>query len=169
VTPNVTFSTPPLNDRPDRRPWDSARLWRLVAIVLATTGLALLVAATIAREAPDFSDRPVIAVLRDNHQRAVWTVRLARAAHQIAVEVSSRPVRPSGKDYQLWLAAPGQATQPLGLLPSSGRKIFAETPTNIAHMAGGAELWVTLEPVTGSLARAPGGPVLFRAYLDNRD
>jgi anti-sigma-K factor RskA len=166
VRPNVTFSTPPLHDRLDRRLWQSARLWRLAAIVLATTGLALLVAATIAREAPDFSNRPVIAVLRDSHQRVVWTVRVARAAHQIAVEVISRPVRPSGKDYQLWLVAPRQATQPLGLLPSSGRKIFAETPTNIAHMDGRAELWVTLEPETGSLAGAPGGPVLFRANLD---
>ena len=149
-----------------RELWDSAPFWRRAAIVLATLALALLVAALVAREPPDFAEQPVIAVLYDNGQHPVWTVRLARAAHQIAVD-SHRPRPPgAGKDYQLWLAAPGEAAaQPLGLLPLSGRKIFAETPANIARLAGKGELRVTVEPVTGSLAGTPSGPTVSRGSL----
>jgi anti-sigma-K factor RskA len=149
--------------------WENARWWRRLAIVAATTATALLVAALIAREPPDFGERPVIAVLRDNGQHPVWTVRLARAAHQIAVDNLGPAPAPAGKDYQLWLVIPGEAAQPLGLLPSSGRKIFAETPANIRRFAGAAELQVTVEPVTGSLAEAPGGPVVFEGNIENRD
>lgn len=146
--------------------WDSAPFWRRASIVLATTSLAVLVAALVARDPPDFAEQPVIAALRDNGQHPIWTVRLARAAHQIAVDSLRPPPPPAGKDYQLWLAAPGQAApQPLGLLPLSGRKILAETPANIARLAGRAELRVTLEPVSGSLAGTPSGPTVAQVSL----
>ncbi len=77
-----------------------------------------------------------------------------------------RPL-PLGKTYQLWVAARETATpQPLGLLPLTGRKIFAESPSNIRLLAGKAELWVTLEAATGTLAGAPNGPSLFHASLE---
>jgi anti-sigma-K factor RskA len=146
--------------------WDSAPFWRRVAIILATLALALLVAAVIARAPPDFAEQPVIAVLRDNGQHPLWTVRLARAAHQIAVDSLRPPPLPAGKDYQLWLVAPGEAApQPLGLLPLSGRKIFAETRANTARLTGRGELRVTLEPVTGSLAGTPSGPTVCQVGL----
>ena len=72
------------------RLWDSVLFWRRAAGVLATLSLALLVAAIIAREPPDFSAMPVVAIVRDGEQHPVWAIRLARAAHQIAAD-SLRP------------------------------------------------------------------------------
>jgi anti-sigma-K factor RskA len=145
---------------------DSVRLWRGAAAVLGTAAAALMVAALVARDAPDFAERPVIAVLRGAADRPAWSVRLARAAHQVAVDGLDPPAAPAGKAYQLWLVAPGGASpQPLGLLPFSGRKILAETPANIRRLAGKGQLWVTLEPATGTLAEAPSGAPAFHAEL----
>ena len=89
--------------------WGSAWFWRRAAAVLATVALALLVAALIAREPPDFAQRPVIAVLQNTGRHPAWAIRLARSAHQIAIDSLDPPRPPSGKAYQLWLAAPGAA------------------------------------------------------------
>jgi anti-sigma-K factor RskA len=146
--------------------WNSAWFWRRAAAVLATIALALMVAALIAREPPDFAQRPVIAVLQNTAQHPAWAIRLARSAHQIAIDSLDPPRPPAGKAYQLWLAAPGAAPQLLGLLPALGRKIIAETPANIRLLAGRGELRVTLEPVTGTLAGTPSGPPVFDASLN---
>jgi anti-sigma-K factor RskA len=150
--------------------WDSARFWRCVATGLATAALALLVAALVSREPPDFSERPVIAVLRDAGRHPAWAVRLARTAHQIAVDSLDPPPPPAGRSYQLWIVGRRTAApQPLGLLPLTSRKIIAETPTSIRLLTGEGELRVTLEPANGSLAEAPSGTALFRASLDGPD
>jgi anti-sigma-K factor RskA len=152
-----------------QRFWDSARFWRSAAIVLATAACALLVAAVVAREPPNFAERPVIAVLRDAGQRPGWSVRLAGSADQIAVDSEGPPPPPSGKTYQLWIAGREKvAAQPLGLLPMSGRKIFAESPANIRLLMDSGELWVTLEAATGTLAGAPSTPPVFHAALEKR-
>jgi anti-sigma-K factor RskA len=147
--------------------WDNADLWRAAAAVLATTAVALLVAALVSREPPDFAERPVLAELRDTpHQQPAWAIRLARAAHQIAVDALDPPAPPAGKSYQLWLVAPGAGPpRPLGLLPRSGRKIIAETPANIRLLGGRGELEVTLESATGTFAEIPNGPPVFYANL----
>jgi anti-sigma-K factor RskA len=148
------------------RGWGSARLWRVTAAVLATTALALWVAALVARPPPDFDRRAVIAVVRDTHGRPLWAVRLARSAHQIAIDSLGAPPPPAGKAYQLWLAATGGGPpQPLGLLPLAGRKIVPEMPTDIRLLSGKGELVVTLEPGNGAVAGTPSGPPLFRAPL----
>jgi len=53
------------------RLWDSIIFWRRATAVLATLSLALLVAAIIAREPPDFSAMRVIAIVRDGEQHPV--------------------------------------------------------------------------------------------------
>jgi anti-sigma-K factor RskA len=146
--------------------WDSARLWRCAAAVLATTALALAVSALVSRAPPDFSELPVIALLRDAGGHPAWAVRLAATAHQIAVEGFDAPPPPPGKAYQLWLMAQGGAPEPLGLLPLSGRKIIAEAPANIRLLAGKGELRITLERATGTLAAAPSGAPVFDADFD---
>ena len=52
------------------------RVWRWVAAVLATLSLALLVAAIIARDPPDFSDISIVAVVRDGERHPIWAIRL---------------------------------------------------------------------------------------------
>jgi anti-sigma-K factor RskA len=147
--------------------WDKSAVWRAVATGLGVLGLALLVAALVAREPPDFSDRPVIAVVRDYGQHPLWTIRLARGAHQIAADSLHPPPVPPGHVFQLWLRAPGAAApRPLGLLPQFGRKTIAVTPANSRLLAGPGELMVTLEPSGGSPRPGPSGAVLFRGSLD---
>ena len=149
------------------RLWDSVLFWRRAAGVLATLSLALLVAAIIAREPPDFSTMPVIAVVHDGEQHPIWAIRLARAAHQIAADSLRPQLPPADHVYQLWLLASDATTpHPIGLLPRSERKVIAVTPENARLLAGEGELEVTLEPVGGSTAPWPSGPILFRASLE---
>jgi anti-sigma-K factor RskA len=146
---------------------DKASFWRCTTAVLATVALALLVAALVARPSPDFSERPVIALLHDGGQHELWAIRLARGAHQIAVDSVAPPPVPAGHVYQLWLELPGTgALRPLGLLPQAGPKVIAETPANTRLLTGPGELIVTLEAKGGSQHPGPTGPVLFRGKLD---
>jgi hypothetical protein len=148
--------------------WDTILFWRQASGVLATLSLALLVAAIVARDPPEFSSMPVIAVVRDGEQRPIWAIRLASAAHQIAADsVRVAPV-PAGHAYQLWLSVPdAPVLRQLGLLPQSGRKRIAVSPHNAHLLSGAGELVVTLEPLVGSPGPAPGGQVVFRATLES--
>ena len=149
-------------------PWDKVAFWRSLAAGIAVTAAALLVAALIGRPPPDFSARPVIAVVQDGGQRPLWVIRLAGAAHQIAVDSLHPPPDAPGHVYQLWLEAPhgGAGTpRPLGLLPQSGRKEIPETPANTRMLSGPGVLVVTLEPLGGSIGTGPSGPTLFRGSL----
>jgi len=149
------------------RLWDSMLLWRRATAVLATLSLALLVAALVSREPPDFSSMPVIAVVRDGEQHPVWAIRLARDAHQIAVDSLRPQIAPGDHVYQLWLlGADAGAPRPIALLPRSERRVIAVTPENARLLAGEGELEVSLEPVGGSLASGPSGPIIFRASLE---
>jgi anti-sigma-K factor RskA len=148
---------------------DEAPFWRSLAAGLAVVALALLVAGLIGRTRPDFSARPIIAVLRDGGQHPLWAIRLARSAHQIAADSLQPPPVPPGHVYQLWLEPPGAGSpHPLGLLPQSGRKEIAETPGNIRLLSSRRALVVTLEPEGGSPDAGPTGPVLFRGILDGK-
>ncbi len=147
--------------------WDKASLWQSFAAGLGVLALALLVAASVARAPPDFSARPIIAVVRDNGQRPLWAIRLAGSAHRIAADSLAPPPVPPGHAYQLWLRPPGAGTlRPLGLLPQSGRKEIAETPANTRLLSGRGALVVTIEPNGGSSGPGPSGPVLFHGSLD---
>jgi anti-sigma-K factor RskA len=148
--------------------WDNIFFWRRATGVFAVWSLALLVAAIIGHDPPEFSSMPVIAVVRDGEQRPIWAVRLARAAHQIAADsVHVQPV-PTHHVYQLWLlASDAAAPHQLGLLPQSGRKRIAVSPEIARLLTGAGELVVTLEPLGGSLGPAPSGPTVFRGTLES--
>jgi anti-sigma-K factor RskA len=147
--------------------WESVQFWRWTAGLLATLSLALLVAAMIAREPPDFSVMPVVSVVRDGEYHPIWAIRLARAAHQISADSLRPQPPPADRVYQLWLLDRDGATpRRLGLLPQSERKLIAVTPENARLLAGEGEIEVTLEPVGGSSAPGPTGHVLFRASLE---
>jgi anti-sigma-K factor RskA len=150
-------------------PGDKVAFWRSLAAGIAVTAAALLVAVLISRPPPDFSSRPVIAVVQDGGQRPLWAIRLAGASHQIAVDSLHPPPDAPGHVYQLWLEPPpGGAAgtpRPLGLLPQSGRKEIPETPANTRMLLGPGVLMVTLEPLGGSIGTGPSGPTLFRGSL----
>src|SRR5437660_11557624 len=96
--------------------WADIRLWRCATGVFATLCLGLLVAASIARDPPDFSDISIVAIVRDGERHPVWAIRLARAAHQIAADtLRDEPAPPEGV-YQLWpLVADRTGRHQLGL------------------------------------------------------
>jgi anti-sigma-K factor RskA len=150
--------------------WDRVAFWRSLAAGIAVTAAALLIAALIGRPPADFSALPVIAVVQDGGQRPLWTIRVAGAAHLIAVDSLRPPVVPSGHVYQLWLEPPlgVGAPHPLGLLPQSGRREIPETPANSRMLTGPGMLVVTLEPLGGSIGTGPSGPTLYRASLTDR-
>lgn len=131
--------------------------------VLAAVGLALAVAADVKRAPPDFWEMPVRAVVRDGAGHALWSIRVAPAAHEIAADAVAAPP-PAGDVYQLWLATETGARS-LGVLPVRGRKIIAEMPELAARLAGDGELLISREAAPGSRRSGPGGPVLFRARL----
>jgi anti-sigma-K factor RskA len=147
--------------------WSSLVFWRGSTAVFGALSVALLVAAVIAREPPEFSAMPIIAVVRDGEQHPIWTIRLARAAHQIAIDSLRPAAPPAGRVYQLWLLTPTPtAPRQLGLLPQSGRKRVAVTPENARLLALEGELEVTLEPMGGSGGPEPSGPIVFRGSLE---
>lgn len=147
--------------------WSSLVFWRCSTAAFGALSLALLVAAVIARDTPDFSAAPIIAVVRDGEQHPIWTIRLARAAHQIAIDSVRPEAPPAGRIYQLWLLTPVSASpHQLGLLPQAGRKRVAVTPENARLLALEGELEVTLEPMGGSPRPSPSGPTMFRGSLE---
>jgi anti-sigma-K factor RskA len=146
---------------------DDIHFWRQAAAVLATLSLALIIAAIVGRDPPDFSSMPIVAVVRDGDQHPVWAIRLAGAAHQIAVDSLREQSIAPGHIYQLWLLAPDSAgLHQLGLLPLAGRKRIAVSPDHARLLAGAGELVVTIEPPGGSPGPAPSGPTVFRGTLE---
>ena len=147
--------------------WGDIRVWRWATGLFATLCLALLVAASIARDPPDFSEISIVAVVRDGERHPVWAIRLASAAHQIAADTLRDAPPPPGRVYQLWLlVADRTGPRQLGLLPPSGRKRIAVSPENARLLAGAGELLVTLEPAGGSPNREPTGPPVFWGTLE---
>ena len=141
---------------------------RLAAAVAATPALALAVALLVHRNPPDFAGLPVVAVVHDDAGRTLWDVRVAPAAHQIAIDSRNPAPPPPGHAYQLWLAGP-RGPRSLGLLPPAGRKITAEIPALFPRLAGTGELLVSLEPARGSELQQPSGPIVHRAAFPFAD
>ena len=142
----------------------AAAEWRPVAAFVAVLALAFSVAAIVKRPPPDFAALAPIAVVRDAAHRPLWEIRLARAAHQIAIDSIAAAPPPAGRAYQLWLALP-DGGHSLGLMPVAGRKLVPEIPAIVDRLAGSGELLVTLEPARGSDTGRPDGPVMFRAVI----
>jgi anti-sigma-K factor RskA len=156
---------------PDRAPavaaaWGNPACRGRAAAVLGTLALALVVAAAISRDPPDFSSMPIVALVRDGEQNPIWAIRLAGAAHQISVESLRSASPPAGCTYRLWLSVADRiALHQLGLLPLSGHKSIAVSPQQARLLGAAGELVVTMEPIGGSPGRQPSGPVLFRGSL----
>ncbi len=129
---------------------------------IAVFAFAFAVAAGIKRAPPNFSRLPPLAKIEDETGRALWVIRMAPRAHQIAVDAVENSPTAAGQAYQLWLAD-SDNPQSLGLLPSSGRKVIPESPALIEKLAGGGVLLISLEKARGSDTPWPNGPVLYRA------
>jgi anti-sigma-K factor RskA len=137
-----------------------------LAAAIVTLALAFGVAAAIKRPPPSFA-APPIAIVRDSAAQALWAVRLARCAHEIAVTRLAAPLPAIGDADQLWLATPA-GPRSLGLLPRNGRSIIPEMPTLMARLTGSGELLVSREPPHGSRQMQPSGPVIWRAAFHGR-
>ena len=106
--------------------WADIRVWRWATAAFAILSLALLVAAIIARDPPDFSEISIVAIVRDGERHPVWAIRLARAAHQIAADTLRDEPAPPGRVYQLWLlVADRTGPRQLGILPPDLRPVLS--------------------------------------------
>lgn len=140
--------------------------WRGALSLLVVLAAAFAVAAAIRRPAPDFADRPVLAVLRAGDGRAIWRLRWSRAAAEIAADSLRPPPPPRGRAFELWLAAAGSsAPRPLGILPLKGRRLIPLAPQTVKRLGGAGMLFATIEPPEGTPALRPSGPALFRGRL----
>src|SRR5579875_1356696 len=137
---------------------DKTRCWRGTTAVLAIAGLALVTAAAIRRPPPDFGGRPV------------WQIRLARAAHEMAVQTLRAQPLPKDRAFELWLLPAGRARpRPLGILPAHGNTVIPIAPREAALLVKRGALPVTLEPSEGAPGLRPDGPPLFRGRLHAAD
>lgn len=136
-----------------------------LAAALAVPALAAAVAFAVQRPAPRFA-APAIAIVRDGTGRALWSVRLAAAADEIAVDRLAAAA-PADRAYQLWLATP-LGPRSIGVLPRDGGAVIPEMPALVARLRGRGELLVSREPEGGSPRPVPTGPIVFRAAFANR-
>jgi anti-sigma-K factor RskA len=130
------------------------------AAAAAAVALAVIVAFAVKRPAPHFATPP-IAVVRDAAGQALWSIRLAPAAREIAVDRLAA-AEPAGHADQLWLRTPA-GPRSLGTLPRRGRAVIPEVPAFVKTLAGSGELLVSREPAGGSRLPRPSGPIVFRA------
>jgi anti-sigma-K factor RskA len=137
-----------------------------LAPVVATLALAFLVAAVAKRAPPDFAASPIAAV-HDASGHLLWAIRLAPAAHEIAVDVLHPAPPAPGHAYQLWAETP-RGPRSLGLLPQTGRTIIPEMPAQAARLADKGVLLISLEPAAGSPLAQPTGLIVFRAAFPRR-
>ena len=139
----------PAPDAPRRhtRPRWQVPLWGALAAAMA---LAVLWFA-------ETGSHPVVATLSAPGQPLQVAAQYGRG--ELILTRAAGPAAPSGRDYQLWVIAPGQAPVSIGLLRDDPVRVA------VADLAPGTTLAVSLEPAGGAPGSAPTGPVLVTATL----
>lgn len=133
-----------------------ARLWsgRMGRWILAGGGLALaaMLGWAVLRPlpAPVSQSGQVIATLQAEDLR----IEARHDGQTLDIQRIAGPDAAPGRDYELWLIAPGAAPQSLGLLRGPALRLTRAAPP------AGWVLAVSLEPLGGSPTGAPTGPVL---------
>lgn len=143
------------------------RLWRGTAI--GSMGLA---AASIAAAAMIASQPPVVIRTAPPPMAPMLDARLASTAGQPLFLAAYDPARkamlvaslvPPGADpnhsHELWLIPSDGKARSLGLIEPGASKSMPMKPEMVAMVTEGAELAVSVEPVGGSKADGPSGPV----------
>jgi anti-sigma-K factor RskA len=138
----------------------ASRRRRTVAWVAAAAAAVALIVGGIAWNASRTGTQPTLTateqVLRaGDAQRYEKSFDGARATivrspslHKAVIVADNLPSPPAGKDYQLWLALPGQGLVSAGLMPHGGEPTVTMLLEGDASQATGAG--ITVEPAGGS-------------------
>jgi anti-sigma-K factor RskA len=139
----------------------AARLWRTLTLVASAiaASLALVLVTRPTAEVPEakVAQPMLVASLQDEKTATVVTISVEQAAGQLLIT----PVRlPSGdRSPELWII-PGDGTpRSLGVIRAGSPSRVAVPRQHRAHVHDGATFAITLEPLGGSPAGAPTGPI----------
>jgi anti-sigma-K factor RskA len=145
--------------------WQNLPFWRWATAGAAALAAACLVALlhTVRVPAPN---PPLIAKLEASGGQASFVATVdAGDAGLTIVPAAAAPV--SERALELWLIAPGEKPQSLGLI-EAGRAVHIALPARlIGGIAAQATLAVSLEPPGGSPTGQPTGPVIASGKLTN--
>ena len=131
----------------------------------AAVAAACLVALVYSARAP-VPNLPLIAKLQASGGQASFVATVDRRGAGLTIVPAAAPAV-SERALELWLIAPGEKPQSLGLI-EAGRPVHITVPARlIQSIAPQATLAVSLEPPGGSPTGQPTGPVIASGKLTN--
>lgn len=108
---------------------------------------------------------PAISIIADDDGDSLWVARLYPDQGRARVVVATAPTSQPANDYELWVLRDDGVPVSLGLLPQSGNAELTLSANAIDALGGANTLAVSLEPLGGSPAPVPTGPVLYTGEL----
>jgi anti-sigma-K factor RskA len=140
-------------------------VWRWLAWTLLFSALGAAVAvATVFYQAPPPPSVGGTASLRSAADPGVFAFQIDKQHQKMTVFANVAPP-PAGKDYELWLLAPGSRPLPLGVFKPGVRDERPLPPKAGGILGQGAPMNVTLEAAGGSPSGNPTGPIAFHGYF----
>jgi anti-sigma-K factor RskA len=145
--------------------WRNLLFWRWVAIGSVAVAATSLVALVYFARVPT-ANAPLIAKLDASGGQAGFVATIDSGGKGLTIVPASVPAV-SERALQLWLIAPGEKPQSLGLI-EAGRAVHIALPARlIRDIAPQVTLAVSLEPLGGSPTGLPTGPVIASGKLTN--
>jgi anti-sigma-K factor RskA len=144
--------------------WQNLFFWRWATVgSAAVAATCLMVLAYIAR-VPTPSP-PLIARLEASGGQASFVATVDPRGAGLTIVPAAVPAV-SERALELWLIAPGEKPQSLGLIEPN-RPVHIALPARLQSIAPQATLAVSLEPMGGSPTGQPTGPVIASGKLTN--
>ncbi|MDR7049603.1 anti-sigma-K factor RskA [Duganella sp. 3397] len=141
--------------------WSHAYNWRPLA--LASTAVALVLAALLATQSLQAPQVDYMATLIDEHAQPVLVLAADNRKQQLTVRVVNAAPVPSDKSLQLWAVPKAGNPRSLGLVDPAGQVTLALGAPGLALGDDVALLAVSLEPKGGSRdPNGPTGPILYK-------
>ena len=103
-----------------------------------------------------------VAVLLGEKAEPALIIHHTEGIAALVVEAAEMDPPPSRHAYELWVVAPGAAPHSLGLVPARGTVEIPLDETEVAALAPGAVLAVSVEPEEGAPPSGPTGPVHYK-------
>ena len=157
-----------MSQRPVRR-WPLAAAAMFVAVIISTFGWwqewqqpPERITETITEFVPV---EPAVSVVADATGNSLWVARIYPDLQRADVIVATEPEPQATGDYELWVLRDDGVPVSIGLLPQTGERELALSANAIDALGRGELLAGSLEPLGGSPADVPTGPVLYTAAL----
>jgi anti-sigma-K factor RskA len=139
--------------------------WRWLAWTLLFSVLGAVIAvAAVFFQAPPPPSMGGTASLRSPTDPGVFAFQIDKPHQKMTVFANVAPP-PPGKDFELWLLAPGSTPISLGIFKPGIRDERMLLPKIGRILSSGAPLKVTIEPAGGAPGGSPTGPVAFHGYF----